>query len=106
MPVPKRKQRERAEVFWAALPGLATLTRAGRLPPGNAERRVELLVDRLVIDRPTIPGGQCQARDRAMPSRMSCSLTTISVRPARTASCSATVRTMRAPPPITSTRPG
>ncbi|HJP78739.1 MAG TPA: TetR/AcrR family transcriptional regulator [Pseudonocardiaceae bacterium] len=37
------------EVFWAALHGLATLTRAGRLPPGNAERRVELLVGRLVI---------------------------------------------------------
>ncbi|MFJ7967274.1 TetR/AcrR family transcriptional regulator [Streptomyces sp. NPDC096324] len=35
------------EVFWAALHGLATLTRAGRLPPGDAERRVELLVDRL-----------------------------------------------------------
>ncbi|MDX2404679.1 TetR/AcrR family transcriptional regulator [Streptomyces microflavus] len=37
------------EVFWAALHGLATLTRAGRLPPGDAERRVELLVDRLAI---------------------------------------------------------
>ncbi|MGR4884053.1 TetR/AcrR family transcriptional regulator [Streptomyces sp. LARHCF249] len=35
------------EVFWAALHGLATLTRAGRLPPGDAERRVELLVARL-----------------------------------------------------------
>jgi hypothetical protein len=35
------------EVFWAALHGLATLTRAGRLPPAEAERRVELLVDRL-----------------------------------------------------------
>ncbi|MFE2297026.1 TetR/AcrR family transcriptional regulator [Streptomyces sp. NPDC059445] len=35
------------EVFWAALHGLATLTRAGRLPPGDAERRVALLVDRL-----------------------------------------------------------
>ncbi|WP_046778574.1 TetR/AcrR family transcriptional regulator [Streptomyces yangpuensis] len=32
------------EVFWAALQGLATLTRAGRLPPQDAERRVELLV--------------------------------------------------------------
>ncbi|MDI3423065.1 TetR/AcrR family transcriptional regulator [Streptomyces luteolus] len=37
------------EVFWAALHGLATLTRAGRLPPGDAERRVELLVDRLAV---------------------------------------------------------
>ncbi|MGX1668724.1 TetR/AcrR family transcriptional regulator [Streptomyces sp. NPDC055400] len=35
------------EVFWASLHGLATLTRAGRLPPEDAERRVELLVDRL-----------------------------------------------------------
>jgi AcrR family transcriptional regulator len=35
------------EVFWAALHGLATLTRAGRLPPENTERRTELLVDRL-----------------------------------------------------------
>ncbi|WP_331738233.1 TetR/AcrR family transcriptional regulator [Streptomyces sp. NBC_01276] len=37
------------EVFWASLHGLATLTRAGRLPPGDAERRVELLVDRLAV---------------------------------------------------------
>ncbi|MGW6838570.1 TetR/AcrR family transcriptional regulator [Streptomyces sp. NPDC054949] len=37
------------EVFWAALHGLATLTRAGRLPPGDAERRAELLVDRLAV---------------------------------------------------------
>ncbi|UQX05476.1 TetR/AcrR family transcriptional regulator [Streptomyces sp. RerS4] len=37
------------EVFWAALHGLATLTRAGRLPPAEADRRVELLVDRLVM---------------------------------------------------------
>ncbi|MFE2018585.1 TetR/AcrR family transcriptional regulator [Streptomyces sp. NPDC059499] len=35
------------EVFWASLHGLATLTRAGRLPPGDAGRRAELLVDRL-----------------------------------------------------------
>ena len=35
------------EVFWASLHGLATLSRAGRLPPEDAERRVELLVDRL-----------------------------------------------------------
>ena len=37
------------EVFWAALHGLATLTRAGRLPPEYAERRMELLVDRLAV---------------------------------------------------------
>ena len=37
------------ELFWAALHGLATLTRAGRLPPQYAERRVELLVDRLAM---------------------------------------------------------
>ena len=37
------------EVFWAALHGLATLTRAGRLPPAETERRVELLVDRLAM---------------------------------------------------------
>ncbi|WNV88014.1 TetR/AcrR family transcriptional regulator [Umezawaea sp. Da 62-37] len=37
------------EVFWAALHGLATLTRAGRLPPEEAERRTELLVDRLAV---------------------------------------------------------
>ncbi|MFC1400750.1 MULTISPECIES: TetR/AcrR family transcriptional regulator [Streptacidiphilus] len=37
------------EVFWAALHGLATLTRVGRLPPAEAGRRVELLVDRLAI---------------------------------------------------------
>lgn len=37
------------EVFWAALHGLATLTRAQRLPPQDTERRVELLVDRLAV---------------------------------------------------------
>ncbi|MBS2536254.1 TetR/AcrR family transcriptional regulator [Catenulispora sp. NF23] len=37
------------EVFWAALHGLATLTRAQRLLPELAERRVELLVDRLAV---------------------------------------------------------
>ncbi|WP_309033003.1 TetR/AcrR family transcriptional regulator [Streptomyces alfalfae] len=36
------------ETFWAALHGLATLTRAGRLPPEDTEPRVQLLVDRLV----------------------------------------------------------
>ncbi len=35
------------ETFWAALHGLATLTRARRLPPEHTERRVELLVDRI-----------------------------------------------------------
>ncbi|NUV49427.1 TetR-like C-terminal domain-containing protein, partial [Streptomyces sp. CAI-78] len=37
------------EVFWASLHGLATLARAGRLPPGDAESRTELLVDRLAV---------------------------------------------------------
>ncbi|MFF1274848.1 TetR/AcrR family transcriptional regulator [Streptomyces marokkonensis] len=37
------------EVFWAALHGLATLTRAGRMPPEDTEQRVELLVDRLAV---------------------------------------------------------
>ncbi|MET8355055.1 TetR/AcrR family transcriptional regulator [Micromonospora sp. NPDC005206] len=37
------------ETFWAALHGLATLTRAGRLPPEHTEQRVELLVDRLAM---------------------------------------------------------
>ncbi|MDH6117494.1 AcrR family transcriptional regulator [Kitasatospora sp. GAS204A] len=37
------------EVFWASLHGLATLTRAGRLPPQDTEARVELLVDRLAV---------------------------------------------------------
>ncbi|WP_392750269.1 TetR/AcrR family transcriptional regulator [Streptomyces sp. LN590] len=37
------------EVFWAGLHGLATLTRARRLPPEDTERRVELLVDRLAM---------------------------------------------------------
>ncbi|MFG3261534.1 MULTISPECIES: TetR/AcrR family transcriptional regulator [Streptomyces] len=38
------------ETFWAALHGLVTLTRAGRLPPENTEQRVRLLVDRLAVD--------------------------------------------------------
>ncbi|MFI7242784.1 TetR/AcrR family transcriptional regulator [Streptomyces qinglanensis] len=38
------------EVFWASLHGVATLTRSGRLPPGDTEARVELLVDRLPVD--------------------------------------------------------
>ncbi|MEU0652422.1 TetR/AcrR family transcriptional regulator [Streptomyces albogriseolus] len=37
------------EVFWASLHGLATLSRAGRLPAGDAERRVWLLVSRLAV---------------------------------------------------------
>ncbi|MFG2827786.1 TetR/AcrR family transcriptional regulator [Streptomyces sp. NPDC048434] len=37
------------EVFWASLHGLATLTRAGRLPPEDTEPRVKLLVDRLAM---------------------------------------------------------
>ncbi|MGW0683693.1 TetR/AcrR family transcriptional regulator [Streptomyces sp. NPDC002754] len=37
------------EVFWAALHGLATLGRAGRLPSEYVEQRVGLLVDRLAV---------------------------------------------------------
>ncbi len=37
------------EVFWASLHGVATLTRSRRLLPADAERRVELLVDRLAV---------------------------------------------------------
>ncbi|MEU5040354.1 TetR/AcrR family transcriptional regulator [Streptomyces griseorubiginosus] len=37
------------ELFWASLHGLATLTRAGRLPPQDIEPRVDLLVDRLAV---------------------------------------------------------
>ena len=37
------------ELFWASLHGLVTLTRAGRLPPEDTERRTELLVDRLTV---------------------------------------------------------
>jgi len=37
------------EVFWAALHGLATLGQAGRIPPGSAGQRLELLVDRLAV---------------------------------------------------------
>ncbi|GAA1976798.1 TetR/AcrR family transcriptional regulator [Catenulispora subtropica] len=37
------------EVFWASLHGLATLSRTGRLLPGDAEPRLELLVDRLAV---------------------------------------------------------
>ena len=37
------------ELFWAALHGLATLTRAGRLPPEHTEWRVDLLVNRLAM---------------------------------------------------------
>ncbi|QKV90839.1 TetR/AcrR family transcriptional regulator [Streptomyces sp. NA02950] len=34
------------EVFWSALHGLVALTRSGRLPRGDASRRLDLLVDR------------------------------------------------------------
>ncbi|MYW97256.1 TetR/AcrR family transcriptional regulator [Amycolatopsis rubida] len=37
------------ELFWASLHGIATLTRAGRLPREFAERRIDLLVERLVV---------------------------------------------------------
>ncbi|MDH6611790.1 AcrR family transcriptional regulator [Streptomyces sp. SAI-208] len=37
------------ELFWASLHGLATLSRAGRLPPEYTEQRLDLLVDRLAV---------------------------------------------------------
>ena len=37
------------EVFWASLHGVATLTRSRRLLPEDAERRIELLVDRIAV---------------------------------------------------------
>ncbi|MFJ4435019.1 TetR/AcrR family transcriptional regulator [Streptomyces sp. NPDC088923] len=37
------------EVFWACLHGVATLTRAGRMRPEDAEQRVKLLVDRFAV---------------------------------------------------------
>src|SRR6516165_9535258 len=36
------------EVFWAALHGLATLTRGGRLPAGSHDRRLAILLARFV----------------------------------------------------------
>lgn len=36
------------EVAWAALHGLVTLTRAGRLPADHTEERLDILTDRLV----------------------------------------------------------
>ncbi|WP_318197435.1 TetR/AcrR family transcriptional regulator [Streptomyces sp. MCL20-2] len=37
------------ELFWSALHGLATLTRAGRLLPEGAGQRLDLLVERLAV---------------------------------------------------------
>ncbi|MFE2977953.1 TetR/AcrR family transcriptional regulator [Streptomyces sp. NPDC059258] len=37
------------ELFWSALHGMATLTRAGRLLPEGAEERLDLLVERLAV---------------------------------------------------------
>ncbi|WP_408994409.1 TetR/AcrR family transcriptional regulator [Streptomyces sp. 1268] len=37
------------ELFWSALHGLATLTRAGRLLPEGAGERLDLLVERLAV---------------------------------------------------------
>lgn len=41
----------RAEVAWAALHGLAALTRGGRLPQGAQPARLDLLVRQIVHDR-------------------------------------------------------
>ena len=42
------------EVFWAALHGLVTLTRAGRLRPGYDSERLQLLVKEFTSGRETI----------------------------------------------------
>ena len=42
------------EVFWAALHGLATLTRAGRLRPGYDSDRLQVLVNQFTGSRQTI----------------------------------------------------
>jgi AcrR family transcriptional regulator len=54
-----------AETFWAALHGLVTLTRAGRLPGERRAERLELVIDQLV--RPVGPDGERSsgAADRA-----------------------------------------
>jgi AcrR family transcriptional regulator len=41
----------RAEVTWAALHGLAVLSRGGRIPPERQEARIDLLVSQIVNDR-------------------------------------------------------
>ena len=45
------KEPELAEIGWAALHGLATLRRAGRLPDATEDRRRERVVD-LLAGRP------------------------------------------------------
>lgn len=40
------------ETIWAALHGLVTLTRGGRLPAGQQDRRLELLLARFTDQRP------------------------------------------------------
>ena len=42
------------EVFWAALHGLVTLTRTGRLRPGYDSQRLELLVNQFTCQRQTM----------------------------------------------------
>jgi hypothetical protein len=42
------------EMFWAALHGLVTLTRAGRLRPGYDSERLRLLVNEFTSRRETI----------------------------------------------------
>jgi AcrR family transcriptional regulator len=47
----------RAEVTWAALHGLAVLSRGGRIPPDAQEQRIDLVVSQIVHDT---GGGQTQ----------------------------------------------
>jgi hypothetical protein len=42
------------ELFWAALHGLVTLTRAGRLRPGYDSDRLQLLVNEFTSRRETM----------------------------------------------------
>jgi AcrR family transcriptional regulator len=43
------------EVFWAALHGLVTLTRTGRLRPGHDSERLRLLVAQFTTERRSLP---------------------------------------------------
>jgi hypothetical protein len=74
------------------------LTLAGTTVPTGADG--EILIPEGLRDRPSDYG-----IDSAIPSRMSCSLTMISLIPARSPSAAASSSTTIAPPPITSTRP-
>jgi AcrR family transcriptional regulator len=52
------------EVFWAALHGLVTLTRTGRLRPGYDSDRLQLLVDEFTSRRESARSARGQSRGR------------------------------------------